>query len=86
MFDFKITPKCVKCQSYCKMVKVTEAIKSFLNAVQKPKSYVNMQCVMQCKSNTHILVCLVSKETNQSFFFDTDSTDILALHWRMYTD
>ena len=64
MFDFKITFKCEKCQSYCKMLKVVEAVKSFPNAIQKPKLYVNMQCVMQCKSNTHILVVLVSKETS----------------------
>ena len=62
------------------MLKVVEVVKSFLSATQKPKSNVNMQCVMQCKSNTHMLVFLVLKGKNQSLGSYTDDTDMLTLH------
>ena len=32
--DFNITSKYTKCQPYCNMLKVAEAVKSFLNVVQ----------------------------------------------------
>ena len=59
--DFDITFKYTKFQPYCKMLKVSEAVKSFLNVVQKLELYVNMQCVMHCKTNTHIHIFLFYK-------------------------
>ena len=60
--DFDITFKYTKFQPYCKMLKVSEAVKSFLNVVQKLELYVNMQCVMHCKTRAIALRKAVSLE------------------------